>query len=196
MAATSSESVQVMLIVHLAIRPDAREQMLAALEDLVESTRRWDRGVVRFEVGLDPEDDTRVVGYEIWASQEALDEHARKEHTLRFKRRADELAADPGAPLTAERWRPMRREFPAEYVPPPDALRAAAPVPAGFRSERHTVGDTTLHCVTGGSGPLVVLLHGFPNTWYAWRDVMPRLAESHTVLAVDLRGLGDSDAGE
>jgi pimeloyl-ACP methyl ester carboxylesterase/quinol monooxygenase YgiN len=196
MAATSPESAQVMLVVHLAIRPDAREQMLAALEELVESTRRWDRGVVRFEVGLDPDDDTRVVGYEIWASQEALDEHASKQHTLRFKRRADELAADPGAPLQAERWRPMRREFPAEYVPPPDALRAAASVPAGFRSERHTVADTTLHCVTGGSGPLVVLLHGFPNTWYAWRDVMPRLAESHTVLAVDLRGLGDSDAGE
>jgi pimeloyl-ACP methyl ester carboxylesterase len=49
--------------------------------------------------------------------------------------------------------------------------------------------------VIGGSGTPIVLLHGFPNTWYAWRDVMPRLAERHTVIAVDLRGLGDSEPG-
>ena len=151
MAASSPESAQVMLVVHLAIRPDAREQMLAALEDLVESTRRWDRGVVRFEVGLDPEDDTRVVGYEIWASQETLDEHARKEHTVRFKRRAEELAADPGAPLPAERWRPMRRESPAEYVPPPDALRAAAPVPAD--SAASGIRSLTPRCTASPAAP-------------------------------------------
>jgi heme-degrading monooxygenase HmoA len=33
--------------------------------------------------------------------------------------------------------------------------------------------------VTGGSGPLVVLLHGFPNTWYAWRQVLAQLARTH-----------------
>src|SRR3954451_16231920 len=79
-----SEDEQVMLVVHLDIRPGAREDMRAALEELVEATRRCDRGVVRFEVGLDPDDDSRVVGYEIWASQGALDEHAAKEHTQRF----------------------------------------------------------------------------------------------------------------
>jgi pimeloyl-ACP methyl ester carboxylesterase len=52
-----------------------------------------------------------------------------------------------------------------------------------------------MHYVIGGSGTPIVLLHGFPNTWYAWRDVMPRLAEHHTVIALDLRGLGDSDPG-
>jgi len=54
------------------------------------------------------------------------------------------------------------------------------------------VGEVMLHYVTLGSGPPVVLLHGWPSTWYEWRFVMPRLAERFTVIAPDLRGLGDS----
>lgn len=46
------------------------------------------------------------------------------------------------------------------------------------------------------SGPAVVLLHGFPQHWYAWRHVMPLLAEEYRVLAVDLRGFGWSEAPE
>ena len=44
-----------------------------------------------------------------------------------------------------------------------------------------------------GTGEPVVLLHGFPETSYAWRKVMPALAERYTVIAPDLRGFGDSD---
>ena len=50
-----------------------------------------------------------------------------------------------------------------------------------------------MHYVTGGSGPPVVLLHGWPQSWFAWRDVLPALAREHTVYAVDLPGLGDSE---
>ena len=75
--------------------------------------------MVRFEVGLDPDDDTRVLGYEIWASQDALDEHAAKAHTREFLARARELVVDPAAPMRAGRWRPMREELPAAYVPGP-----------------------------------------------------------------------------
>lgn len=60
----------------------------------------------------------------------------------------------------------------------------------GFRSQK--IGN--LHCVIGGSGPTMLLLHGFPQSWYEWRAIMPRLAERHTVVAVDLRGVGGSDA--
>ena len=45
----------------------------------------------------------------------------------------------------------------------------------------------------GGEGPPLVLLHGWPQTWYEWVEVMPDLAEEHTVIAVDLPGLGDSE---
>src|SRR6059036_3571321 len=46
--------------------------------------------------------------------------------------------------------------------------------------------------VMGGKGEPVVLLHGWPETWYAWHKVMPALAKNYTVIAPDLRGLGDS----
>ncbi|KWX65949.1 hypothetical protein ASJ79_27290 [Mycobacterium sp. NAZ190054] len=51
---------------------------------------------------------------------------------------------------------------------------------------------TRMHYVHGGAGPAVVLLHGFPQDWYEWRTVMPRLARQHTVIAVDLPGIGGS----
>jgi epoxide hydrolase 4 len=50
-----------------------------------------------------------------------------------------------------------------------------------------------IHYVTAGSGPLVILLHGFPDFWYTWRDQMPALAKTHQVVAVDLRGYNLSD---
>ena len=50
----------------------------------------------------------------------------------------------------------------------------------------------TMHYVTAGEGQPVVLLHGFPQTWYEWRDLIARLAGRYRVIAPDLRGLGDS----
>jgi pimeloyl-ACP methyl ester carboxylesterase len=52
--------------------------------------------------------------------------------------------------------------------------------------------DVTLHYVTAGRGEPVVLLHGWPQTWYEWRHIIPLLAERFSVIAPDLRGLGDS----
>ena len=49
-----------------------------------------------------------------------------------------------------------------------------------------------MHYVTCGEGPALVLLHGFPQTWYEWRHIMPALSEHYRVIAPDLRGLGDS----
>ncbi|MEM7406916.1 MAG: alpha/beta hydrolase [Pseudomonadota bacterium] len=49
-----------------------------------------------------------------------------------------------------------------------------------------------MHYVTAGQGPPVVLLHGFPQTWFEWMPLMPTLGEQFTVIAPDLRGLGDS----
>ncbi len=62
----------------------------------------------------------------------------------------------------------------------------------GFQHAHADLGDVRLHYVTAGSGPAVVLLHGWPQTWYMWRDVMPGLAKRYRVIAPDLRGLGDS----
>jgi pimeloyl-ACP methyl ester carboxylesterase len=58
-----------------------------------------------------------------------------------------------------------------------------------------TGGGVRLHAVEGGrpTGPAVVLLAGFPQTWWAWRKAMPALAERYRVIAVDLPGQGHSD---
>jgi len=49
-----------------------------------------------------------------------------------------------------------------------------------------------LHYVTMGQGKPVVLIHGWPQSWYEWRRLMPLLADSFTLVATDMRGLGDS----
>src|SRR5262249_12378613 len=56
------------------------------------------------------------------------------------------------------------------------------------------VPGASIHFVMGGSGPVLVLLHGWPMTWWEWHTVMPSLAQTHTVVAFDLPGLGDSTA--
>ncbi len=61
-----------------------------------------------------------------------------------------------------------------------------------FTHHTATVNGIQMHYVMGGKGDPVVLLHGWPETWYEWRHVMPALAQNYTVVAPDLRGLGDS----
>jgi pimeloyl-ACP methyl ester carboxylesterase len=61
-----------------------------------------------------------------------------------------------------------------------------------FSHHTANVNGIQLHYVMGGHGDPIVLLHGWPETWYAWHKVMPALAKNYTVIAPDLRGLGDS----
>jgi pimeloyl-ACP methyl ester carboxylesterase len=63
-----------------------------------------------------------------------------------------------------------------------------------FASARAQVNGITLHYVRGGTGPAVILLHAFPEDWYEYHKMMPRLATKFTVVAVDLPGIGGSTA--
>ena len=62
----------------------------------------------------------------------------------------------------------------------------------GFRVARLDAGGVAVHAVVGGSGPALLLLHGYPQTHAIWHKVAPRLAKRFTVVAADLRGYGDS----
>lgn len=64
--------------------------------------------------------------------------------------------------------------------------------PAAIEHHTARLNDVVLHYVTCGQGDAVVLLHGWPQTWYEWRKIIPALAERYTVIAPDMRGLGDS----
>src|ERR1700688_2035195 len=67
---------------------------------------------------------------------------------------------------------------------------------AGVTHHYAMVNGTELHYVAAGTeGPPVLLVHGFPETWWPFRNLIPLLAASHRVYAVDLRGFGDSDNG-
>lgn len=68
----------------------------------------------------------------------------------------------------------------------------SADLDSRFTHHKADVNGVRLHYVIGGQGDPVVLLHGWPETWYAWRHVMPLLVNDFTVIVPDLRGLGDS----
>ena len=62
----------------------------------------------------------------------------------------------------------------------------------GFEQQVLEVNGTTINLVKGGSGPPVLMLHGYPQTHAMWNKIAPRLAEDFTVVCPDLRGYGDS----
>lgn len=74
------------------------------------------------------------------------------------------------------------------------SVSGAPGLPPGFRkiftSRFITANGLRQHVVVGGSGPPLLLVHGWPETWYAWRLIMPALARDYTVIAVDQRGIG------
>ena len=80
----------------------------------------------------------------------------------------------------------LRRE------PTPAHIGAWMPA-AGLAPTFETVDGVRLRYVRAGSGPAVVLVHGFASSIVTWRDVMPALARTHDVVAVDLPGFGDSE---
>ena len=61
-----------------------------------------------------------------------------------------------------------------------------------FETRRVATRGTEIHLRLGGSGPPLLLLHGYPQTHVMWHKIAPRLAEDFTVVAADLRGYGDS----
>jgi pimeloyl-ACP methyl ester carboxylesterase len=79
----------------------------------------------------------------------------------------------------------------------PGSVSGAPNLPAGFTdafaSRYVDTGQLRLHAVIGGEGPPLLLVHGWPQTWYAWRLLMPALARDFQVIAVDQRGIGLSD---
>ena len=62
----------------------------------------------------------------------------------------------------------------------------------GFERRIVSVDGIDIACVVGGSGPPVLMLHGFPQNRAMWARVAPRLAQHYTVVCADLRGYGDS----
>lgn len=82
----------------------------------------------------------------------------------------------------------------------PGSVSGAPNLPPGFSdtftSRYVEIGGLRLHVVIGGKGRPLLLIHGWPQTWYQWRLIMPALAKDFQVIAVDQRGIGLSDIPE
>ncbi|MGE8301170.1 MAG: alpha/beta fold hydrolase [Sphingobacterium paramultivorum] len=66
----------------------------------------------------------------------------------------------------------------------------------GFTSNFIVINDISIHYVHGGKGDPIILIPGYPETWWAYHHVMPILAESNQVFVVEIRGMGSSDKPE
>src|ERR1700760_4001508 len=73
------------------------------------------------------------------------------------------------------------------------APSAPAAPPPDFKHKTAHVNGINIHYVIGGKGEPLVLVHGFGNNWYMWNRILPELSKYFTVIAPDLRGLGESD---
>ncbi len=97
----------------------------------------------------------------------------------------------------------LERELPSSRPPPgvgAELPELPSPQPAGlsdrlfpgFRADSVKTAGASIHTLSKGSGPPLLLLHGHPETHVTWHKVAPALAETHTVVLADLRGYGDS----
>src|SRR5689334_23287107 len=116
----------------------------------------------------------------------------RDDQALPSPQRAREVSREEG---------PMSSSSESRSVPEgPGSVSGAPNLPEGFTdmftSRYIDAGDVRLHAVIGGEGPPLVLVHGWPQNWYAWRMVMPQLARDFEVIAPDQRGIGLSDKPE
>jgi pimeloyl-ACP methyl ester carboxylesterase len=101
------------------------------------------------------------------------------------------FSAGAGAAAITALGTPASAEGEAAHVASDQAL--ARSLPGDFRSGHAKVNGVRLHYVAGGSGEPLVLLPGWPQTWWEFHKIMPALAAKYRVIAVDLRGMGGSE---
>src|SRR3954462_15928360 len=100
------------------------------------------------------------------------------------------------------RRKPTEPDMRSLFLLVPGVLLAAAsasavqPFPASFRTQKIDTNGTRYYVRTSGTGPAVLLVHGFGDTGDMWAPIAARLAKDHTVIVPDLRGMGLSDHAE
>jgi pimeloyl-ACP methyl ester carboxylesterase len=85
-----------------------------------------------------------------------------------------------------------QNDLSATEVKKSDSIVTVANPPLGFKHAFATVNGVKIHYVTGGTGEPLVLLHGFGQNWYMWNRLLPELSKHFTIVAPDLRGMGES----
>ena len=77
-----------------------------------------------------------------------------------------------------------------------DSRDLLAEMGGGISAHDLDVNGETIHYLRAGAGPVLVLVHGYPESSLTWRRIMPELAKRFTVIAPDTRGTGESSLGD
>jgi len=179
--------------------PDDRAKLLAKMR--AEAPALSAKSGFRSMLVSECSDDGRILVEGRWASRDAFDAAVTENADAQAGRHALAAFGTPEPGLFTEAFR-VFPSAPAEAAhpesPAPARSASADPLPdppdiEGLESRSAEVGGVTLHFWIGGSGEPVVLLHGWPETGYAWRRVAPRLvAAGYQAIVPDLRGFGNS----
>ena len=101
---------------------------------------------------------------------------------------------------TLARAQSLNSPQPLSFGPLKERNAMTTPLPpqlqSQFSHQTAHVNGIDVHYVIGGQGFPVILLHGWPETWYSWRKIMPALAQQYTVIAPDSRGMGETQRTE
>lgn len=100
--------------------------------------------------------------------------------------------------LTANVWACTPEKKETGQTPSTDITATTADVkpadpPSNFKHAMANVNGVNIHYVIGGTGEPLLLVHGFGQNWYMWNRLLPELSKHFTVIAPDLRGIGESD---
>jgi pimeloyl-ACP methyl ester carboxylesterase/heme-degrading monooxygenase HmoA len=123
--------------------------------------------------------DSRVIVQARWESQAAFNAAVANDAAALESRKVLEQFGTHEAGL-------FREAFRLQPLPQKPGL------PAGITAHDADLHGTTIHYLRAGSGPLMLLVHGYPECSHTWLKVMPELAKHYTVIAPDTRGTGDS----
>src|SRR4029077_14821341 len=132
--------------------------------------------------------------YENWRSPEGFDAPMLSEHLKAFLK-ATRMAVSAlfiGAGIATASPVFAGTERGSQNMADTSDAALDASLPGDFRNGYAEVNGTRIHYVEGGKGTPVLLLPGWPQTWWEFHKIMPELAKRHRVIAVDLRGMGGS----
>lgn len=119
---------------------------------------------------------------------------------LNFKSKSAQLFGFAILLLTLISCNKKTEETPAAESKPAETTETTQTAPANppenFKHATATVNGIKIHYVIGGKGDPLVLVHGFGQNWYMWNRLLPELSKHFTVIAPDLRGVGESDKPE
>jgi len=177
--------------------PEDRAQLLARMKEEAPALASK-AGFVAMTV-LECAEDGRVLVEGRWQSREAFDAAVADDPVAQRSRASLSQFGSPEPGLFKEAFRVSPTAVPANAhegskVSMPSAGEAV--LPPGVAEDTAEVNGQKIHYLRAGTGPALVLVHGYPESSLTWRKIMPELAKKFTVIAPDTRGTGQSSVAD